>query len=113
VVAVLIPAGVEVLAGIIVVWTAVRMWQGRLTRGSVAGVRTASTMRSDEAFAVANKAAAPLTAAGGIIFAACGVLAVSVPRHVSGPFIFGGAGAFLIFCLLGAAVGVRAARPPQ
>ena len=53
------PAIVEVLAGFIILWLAVRMWQGRVARGSAAGVRTPSTMRSDAAFETANKAAAP------------------------------------------------------
>lgn len=67
--AVLVPAIVEVLAGFIVVWLAVRMWQGRVARGSAAGVRTPSTMRSDAAFETANKAAVPLAGAGGAVLA--------------------------------------------
>jgi hypothetical protein len=55
--AMLVPAIVEVLAGFIVLWLAVRMWQGRVARGSAAGVRTPSTVRSDAAFETANKAA--------------------------------------------------------
>ena len=106
----LVPAIVEVLAGFIVVWLAVRMRQGRVARGSAAGVRTPSTMRSDAAFEAANKAAAPLTAAGGAILAVCGVLAAAVPKHLARAFIFGGVGVFLVLCLLGAVTGVRASR---
>jgi hypothetical protein len=106
----LIPAIVDVLAGLIVVWVAVRMRQGRVARGSAVGVRTPSTMRSDAAFETANKAAAPLAGAGGAVLAVCGVLAAIVPRHLFGGFVFGGLGVFLILCLLGAAIGVRAAR---
>jgi hypothetical protein len=43
--------------------------------------------------------------------AACGVLGAVFPRHLAGAFIFGGVGGFLVLCLLGAAMGVRAARP--
>ena len=50
----LVPAIVEVLGGFIVVWLAIRMGQGRVQRGSVAGVRTPSTMRSDAAFETAS-----------------------------------------------------------
>jgi SdpI/YhfL family protein len=106
----LVPAIVEVLAGLIVVWAAVRMRQGRVARGSAVGVRTPSTMRSDAAFATANKAAAPLAGAGGAVLAVCGVLAAIAPRHLFGGFVFGGLGVFLVLCLLGAATGVRSAR---
>ena len=82
----------------------------RLARGSAVGVRTPSTMRSDAAFETANKAAAPLAGAGGAILAVCGVLAAVLPRHLAGVFIFGGVGVFLVFCVLGAATGVRASR---
>jgi hypothetical protein len=104
------PAIVEVLAGFIILWLAVRMRQGRVRRGSAAGVRTPSTMRSDAAFETANKAAAPLAGAGGAVLAVCGVLAAVLPRHLFGVFVFGGMGVFLVFCLLGAVTGVRASR---
>jgi SdpI/YfhL protein family len=106
----LIPAIAEVLAGLIVLWLAIRMRQGRVSRGSAAGVRTRSTMRSDAAFETANKAAAPVAGAGGAILAVCGVLAAVLPKHLAGAFIFGGVGVFLLLCLLGAATGVRASR---
>lgn len=106
----LVPAIVEVLSGIVLVWLAVRMWQGRVARGSAAGVRTRSTMRSDAAFKTANKAAAPFAAAGGVVLAVCGVLAAALPRHLFGAFVFGGVGVLLVLCLLGAATGARAAR---
>jgi hypothetical protein len=111
VVAMLVPVIAEVLAGLVILWFAVRLRQGRISRDSAVGVRTPSTMRSDAAFETANKAAAPLTGAGGVVMAVCGVLGAVFPRHLAGAFIFGGAGVFLVLCLLGAAVGVRAARP--
>ena len=106
----LAPAIVEVLAGFIVLWLAVRMRQGHAARGSAAGVRTPSTMRSDAAFKTANKAAAPLTGSGGTVLAVCGILAAILPKHLFGAFVFGGVGIFLVFCLLGAVTGVRASR---
>ena len=106
----LVPAAIEVLAGLAVFWVAIRMWQGRVSRGSAVGVRTPSTMRSDAAFETANKAAAPLAGAGGVVLAICGVLGVVFPRHFAGIFIFGGVGVLLVLCLLGAAIGVRASR---
>jgi SdpI/YfhL protein family len=110
VVVMLVPATAEVLAGLIVVWLAIRLWQGRVPRGSAVGVRTPSTMRSDAAFKTANKAAAPLSGAGGAVMAVGGVLAAVMPRHLAGGFIFGGVGVFLLLILLGAAIGVRASR---
>jgi hypothetical protein len=106
----LVPAIAEVFAGLIVLWLAIRMRHGRVPRGSAAGVRTPATMRSDAAFESANKAAAPLTAAGGAILAVCGVLAAAVPKRLAGAFLFGGVGVFLVLCLLGAVTGVRASR---
>jgi hypothetical protein len=106
----LIPGIVEVIAGLIIVWVAVRAWNGRLQRTGGVGVRTSSTMRSDAAFAAANKAAAPLAGAGGAVLAICGVLGAVFPRHLIGIFIFGGVGIFLVLSLVGAAIGGRAAR---
>ena len=108
--AMLVPAIVEVLAGLIVVWVAIRGWQGRLPRTGAVGVRTPSTMRSDAAFETANKAAAPLAVAGGAVLTVGGVLAAVLPRHLFGACVFGGVGVFLVLCLLGAATGVRASR---
>jgi len=106
----LVPAIAEVLAGLIVVWVAIQLRQGRIQRGSAVGVRTPSTMRSDAAFETANKAAAPVAGAGGAVLAVGGVLAAVMPRHLAGAFIFGGVGVFLLLCLLGAATGVKASR---
>ncbi|MHB1432421.1 MAG: SdpI family protein [Streptosporangiaceae bacterium] len=105
-----VPAVVEVLVGLVVVLLSILMWQGRLRRNWVAGVRTPSTMRSDTTFRAANKAAAPLTGVGGVVFAICGVVAAISPRHVAGAVTLGGAVALGVLALLGAAVGVRVAR---
>ena len=106
----LVPAIAEVLAGFVVVWLAVRMRQGRVARGSAAGVRTPSTMRSRRRRRTANKAAAPLAGAGGAVLAACGVLAAVLPKHLFGAFVFGGVESLLVLCLIGAVTGVRASR---
>ncbi|MDA8321334.1 MAG: SdpI family protein [Actinomycetota bacterium] len=101
---------VEVLIGLVVVMLSILMWQGRLRRNWAAGVRTRSTMRSDAAFKAANKAAAPLTGAGGVVFAMCGVVGSLVPQHARGAVVLAGALALGVLAMLGAAVGVRAAR---
>jgi hypothetical protein len=58
----IVPAVIVILAGLGLIWLAVASWQERLPRNGLAGVRTPATMRSDQAFKVANKVAAPLTA---------------------------------------------------
>jgi SdpI/YfhL protein family len=63
--AMLVPVIAEVLAGLVILWFAIRLRQRRISRNSAVGVRTPSTMRSDAAFEAANKTAAPLAGAGG------------------------------------------------
>jgi hypothetical protein len=101
---------VAVAAGGVLIWVAAASWQGRLQRNALAGLRTPSTMRSDEAFLVANKAAAPFAAAGGVAMALGGVVAMVVPKHLFGLPLFGGVILGLALLLVGAAVGVRAVR---
>ena len=51
-------------------------WQKRLPRNRFAGIRTPATLRSDAAFAVANRVAAPTVLAAGAVCAAAGTLAL-------------------------------------
>jgi uncharacterized membrane protein len=99
-----------VLAGVLIVWIAVRSWQGRLSRNFFAGVRTASTMRSDEAFRTANKIAAPFSAVGGLLFVVTGVVATVVPAHTASAVLLTGVLVAAIVMVAGAARGVRAVR---
>ena len=99
-----------VLGGLGIIGLAVASWHGRLPRNGLAGVRTPSTMRSDEAFRIANKVAAPLTAAGGAVIAVAGVLAPVVPVRYAGFPIFGGALLGIALCVAGGVKGVRACR---
>jgi hypothetical protein len=107
---VIIPAVIAMRAGLLVVWVAVRSWQECLTRNGIAGVRTPSTMRSDEAFRIANKAAAPLAGAGGAVLTAGGLAAALAPRSAVGLALFGGAVIFVALCIAGAVRGTRACR---
>ena len=61
----IVPAVILIVLGLVLIVVAVASWQERLPRNILAGVRTPSTMRSDQAFKVANKVAAPLTGVGG------------------------------------------------
>jgi len=105
-----VAAVVEGLAGIVIVWVSVLGWQGKLPRNGYAGVRTPATMRSDEAFRVANKVAAPLAVAGGVVMAAAGILAAVVPLRDVGYPVFGGTLLAVALIVLGATKGVHACR---
>jgi uncharacterized membrane protein len=106
----LIPAIIEILAGLLCLWLANAMWHERLPRNGIAGVRTASTMRSDEAFRVANKAAAPLTAVGAAVLIIGGALAAAVPQRYIGIPTFAGVLLFVALAILGGVRGVQACR---
>ncbi len=84
--------------------------RGHLSRDRAVGVRTSATLRSDEAFAAANRAAAPLGVAGGTVMALGGVLAMVVPKHLFGVPLFSGVLIGIALCVAGAAVGVRASK---
>ena len=104
------PGIILILVGLVVVWVAVRGWQERLPRNYIAGVRTPSTMRSDEAFRLANKKAAPLLGAGGVFLAGGGLAAALVSRSGAWIPIVGGVAVFLVPAMVGGARGIRAAR---
>ncbi len=98
------------LAGLLIIWLAIRSWQGRLTRNYVAGVRTPSTMRSDEAFRIANKAAAPFSLVGGLLFVVTGVVSAVVPLHTASTVLLTGVVIAAVVLVVGGVRGVRAAR---
>jgi hypothetical protein len=106
----LVPAIAEIVAGLVCVWLASAMWHERLSKDGIAGVRTVSTTRSDEAFRVANKAAAPLTAAGAAVLITGGALAAAVPHRYAGLPTFAGVLLFLALAIWGGIRGVRACR---
>lgn len=63
----IIIGAVLVLGGAAVLATGWRGLQGTLPRNRFAGVRTPTTMRSDEAFELGNRVAAPPTLAGAVV----------------------------------------------
>jgi SdpI/YfhL protein family len=99
-----------VLTGLLMIWLSVRMQRGRLSRNSIAGVRTRSTMRSEDAFRIANKAAAPFTAAGGVFFMAGGVATAILRPATAGPALLAAVLAGAVACVTGGVLGVRAIR---
>ncbi len=106
----IVPAVILILVGLVLIVLAVASRQGRLPRNIVAGVRTPSTMRSDQAFKVANKVAAPLTAAGGAVLVLGGVLAAVLGKSSAGPVLTACALVCAVLCCGGAIKGVRAIR---
>jgi uncharacterized membrane protein len=98
------------LVGLLVVWLAIRSWQGRLSRNYVAGIRTPATMRSDEAFRTANKVAAPFSLVGGIVIAVIGVLQMIVPVRADVVIVLPGVVVAAVVMVVGGIKGVRAAR---
>jgi uncharacterized membrane protein len=107
---VLVAGVVLVLVGLCVVLLAIRSWQGRLSRNYVAGVRTRATMRSDEAFLIANKVAAPFSLVGGLLFAVTGVVAAVVPTRAAVVVTLAGVVLAGVVIAIGGVKGARAAR---
>jgi hypothetical protein len=70
---------VPIVLGVLVGWGGFLGWRERLPRERGAGVRTAATMRSDEAFRVGNKVAGLPTLAGGLIGVLGGVAGLVMP----------------------------------
>lgn len=60
-------SGVLALGGGALIAVAWLSFQGKLPRNRYVGVRTPATLRSDEAFDVGNRVAAPATAVGGVV----------------------------------------------
>lgn len=69
-----------VAAGLLIVVLARRAAQGRIRRNPIAGIRTAATMASDEAWLAAHQAGEALTALGGWIFVATGAVTMAGAR---------------------------------
>lgn len=70
---------IPIVLGVIVGWSGLLGWRERLPRSRGAGVRTAATMRSDEAFRVANKVAGLPTLVAGLVGVLAGVAGWFMP----------------------------------
>ena len=104
------PGVIIALVGLLVIWVAIRMWQGRLPRNSIAGVRTRATMRSSEAFYTANKAAAPLAVTAGVFLTAGGLAAAILADSEGATALLAGALTCAALAIAGGIIGVRACR---
>lgn len=84
-----VPVGLlMVVAGLAVIVVAVRTADGRLARGRAAGIRTAETMASDEAWLAAHQAAERGTKLGGVLF----IIAGLAPFVLGLPLVAAGSG---------------------
>ncbi|MGC7093265.1 SdpI family protein [Amycolatopsis lurida] len=106
----LVVALIPIVFGVLVGWGGVLGWRERLPRERGAGVRTAATGRSDEAFRVGNKVAGLPTMVGGAIGVLSGVAALFMPT-VGGVIIAAVVGVLGTLALLaaGGVLGNRAA----
>ncbi|HKS48814.1 MAG TPA: SdpI family protein [Amycolatopsis sp.] len=89
---------IPIVLGVVVAWSGLLGWRERLPRDRGAGVRTAATLRSDEAFRVANKVAGLPTIVAGLVGVLAGVAGLFMPA-TAGPVIasvIGLAGMFLL-----------------
>lgn len=110
-------AVIPALLGILVGWGGVLGLRGRLPRDRGAGVRTRATLRSDEAFRVANRVAGLPTLVAGLVGLASGAAALVMPA-TAGPIIAAVLGLVAMFVLVagGGMLGHRAALavpPPE
>lgn len=100
-----------VVAGIAIAWTSRAAAKGRLGRNSFAGIRTPTTMHSDETWFAAHRASRKWTDIGGGLSIAIGLGAlVPMPEPMFAALGLAGAACLLGFTLRGAWVGVRTAR---
>ena len=99
-----------VLVGSAVVVTGWRGLRGQLPRNRYAGVRTAATMRNDQAFELGNRVAAPATLASGAASLVCGLSLPVLPSltTVIMVAVIGGVGG-LVLMAVGGVLGNRAA----
>lgn len=112
------PATLSVVLGAVLVVTgaglvalAVAGSRGVLRPNRFAGVRTAVTLSSERAFAVANRVAAPLVGAAGVVALAAGAGLLTRPAGLLGVILLVVAVvAVIVLAGIGGALGDRAAR---
>ncbi|MFO6451442.1 MULTISPECIES: SdpI family protein [unclassified Aeromicrobium] len=98
-------------AGVLLIWMARAAASGRLRRNALAGIRTPSTMASDEAWLAAHqRAERPTQAAGAASLLVAVVMLTPVSETAMFVAVMLGAAAMLVLVIHGAVVGGRAAR---
>lgn len=92
--------------------TGYRGRSGRLQRRGRLGLHTPAAQASDEAFALANRVAAPVLLGAAAVGTACAIVVLALPVGVAGAIIATALGLAGIFALMaaGSTLGERAAR---
>ncbi|QJW35120.1 SdpI family protein [Cellulosimicrobium protaetiae] len=97
-------------AGILLVWCARATASGRIGRNQLAGIRTATTLASDEAWRTAHRAARPLSEAAGWVLVAASPVLFLVDAEVGLVVVLVATGLTLALTVGGLVVGTRAVR---
>lgn len=97
-------------SGALLIWMARAAASGKLRRNSLAGIRTPSTMASDEAWLAAHERSKGVTLLTGYLSIAIGVISlVPMPPAALGIMVLVGAALMIIVMMWGTRVGTKAA----
>ena len=99
-----------IVGGLVVGWVGLRTARNQLPRNWVAGLRTRTTMASDEAWYAGQRAGAGYVVAAGVVGVATGVIALFFSDPVAAAIILGGTALLLGLVVVGGVKGQRAAR---
>ncbi|MFD6029606.1 SdpI family protein [Cellulosimicrobium funkei] len=97
-------------AGLLLVWCARATASGRIGRNQVAGIRTATTLASDDAWRTAHRAARPLSEAAGWVLVAAAPVLLLVDDAAGLVVVLVATGLALALTVGGLVVGTRAVR---
>jgi len=111
----LIAGSAMFLSGLVIMWMGNRMTDGRFGRSKWAGIRTPSTMKSDEAWYAAHEVGGPWMSRGGLLSAVGGLTglmaaALGFPEECVFGLILTGSLAMTVLLVMATVLGVRAAR---
>lgn len=107
--------GVILVAGLVIMWMGSRMTERRFGRNKWAGIRTPSTIKSDEAWYAAHEVGGPWMNSGGLVGAVGGLTGMlAAVLGFSEVWVFGlimaGTLPMVLMLITANVLGVRAAR---
>jgi hypothetical protein len=101
-------------AGGLIAALAIQGWRGQLRRDRGAGIRTPTTLASDEAWEIAHRAAGPWMFVGSLGSIVPGIVVLFRPTNEVGTFtILAGLGVMVAFVVVSGAIGTTAASHSQ
>ena len=111
----LIVGGAMFLSGLLIMWMGNRMTDGRFAPSKWAGIRTPSTMKSDEAWYAAHEVGGPWMSRGGLVAAAGGLTsmlagALGFSEGWVAGFVLAGTLPMIVMLFMATFLGARAAR---